>query len=70
MTEEKKETAQEPAAKQPAKTEAKLPTGKPKNCSSCNRALRRKSWYYRDGKYYCKKNCWKENIKKLKKPQS
>ena len=27
-------------------------------CSSCSKRLNRKHWYYRDGKYYCKRRCW------------
>lgn len=27
-------------------------------CSACGKRLNRKSWYYRNGKYYCKKRCW------------
>ena len=27
-------------------------------CSSCSKRLTRKSWYYRNGKYYCKRRCW------------
>ena len=27
-------------------------------CTSCGKRLNRKSWYYRNGKYYCKKRCW------------
>ena len=27
-------------------------------CSSCGKRLNRKSWYYRNGKYYCKRHCW------------
>ena len=27
-------------------------------CSSCGKRLDRKQWYYRNGKYFCKKRCW------------
>ena len=27
-------------------------------CSSCGKRLNRKQWYYRNGKYFCKKRCW------------
>ena len=27
-------------------------------CSSCSKRLNRKQWYYRNGKYFCKKRCW------------
>ena len=31
------------------------------NCTQCNKRLNRKSWYYRDGQYYCRKRCWKDS---------
>ena len=30
-----------------------------KNCVSCNKPLRKVKRYYRNGKYYCNKKCWK-----------
>lgn len=27
-------------------------------CSSCGKRLNKKSWYYRNGQYFCKKRCW------------
>ncbi|MFH1854230.1 MAG: hypothetical protein ABH815_02850 [Candidatus Omnitrophota bacterium] len=33
-------------------------TGKPANCMKCNKRLKRKTWYYRNGGYYCGKRCW------------
>ena len=27
-------------------------------CAQCSKRLSRKSWYYRNGKYYCKRRCW------------
>ena len=27
-------------------------------CTSCGKRLTRKHWYYRNGKYFCKKRCW------------
>lgn len=27
-------------------------------CASCSKRLNRKSWYYRNGKYFCKQRCW------------
>ena len=29
-----------------------------KNCPACKRALKRAKRYYREGQYYCNKNCW------------
>ena len=27
-------------------------------CTSCGKRLTRKHWYYRNGKYFCKRRCW------------
>ncbi len=27
-------------------------------CTSCGKRLNRKSWFYRNGKYFCKRRCW------------
>jgi uncharacterized C2H2 Zn-finger protein len=29
-----------------------------KNCPACKKALKRSKRYYRNGQYYCNKNCW------------
>jgi len=31
-----------------------------KNCAGCKKPVKRAKRYYRDGKYYCNKNCWKK----------
>ena len=31
---------------------------RPGACASCGKRLTRKHWYYRNGKYFCKKRCW------------
>ena len=31
---------------------------RPATCTSCGKRLNRKQWYYRNGKYFCKKRCW------------
>ena len=51
-----------PAPKETAPKEGQQPAGKterPKNCVRCNKPLKRKSWYYRNGKFFCSKGCWK-----------
>jgi len=40
---------------------------KPTNCMKCNKRLQRKSWYYRNGGFYCSKRCWKLAGNKAKK---
>ncbi len=39
---------------------------RPTNCPICNKRLSRKSWYYRNGQYYCKKRCWETAQEKAK----
>jgi hypothetical protein len=43
---------------------------KRKNCGSCNKALKRIAWYYRNGGYFCNLKCFKEALKKKEKPAS
>ncbi len=31
---------------------------RPAACASCGKRLNRKSWYYRNGKFFCKKRCF------------
>ena len=31
---------------------------RPATCASCGKRLNRKSWFYRNGKFYCKRRCW------------
>jgi hypothetical protein len=37
---------------------------KPANCAVCNKSIRKKRYYYRNGKFFCTKRCWKTTIKK------
>lgn len=37
---------------------------KPANCASCNKSIRKKQCYYRNGKFFCSKRCWKTTIEK------
>ena len=30
-----------------------------KNCPSCKKVMKKKKRYYRNGAYYCNKNCYK-----------
>ncbi len=34
------------------------------NCLACNKLLKKIKRYYRNGKYYCTKRCWKDHLKK------
>ncbi len=31
---------------------------RPAACTSCSKRLNRKSWYYRNGQFFCKKRCF------------
>ena len=46
---------------------------KPTNCAQSNKRIRRKDWYYRDGKYFANKQCYKlyqtQEAEKVKKAQ-
>ena len=46
-------------------TEA-APQEKQTNCISCNKPIKRVRQYYRNGKYYCTKKCWKKMLEKAK----
>lgn len=50
-------------AKKEEKVE-KIKKEKPANCGGCNKSIKKKRWYYRDGKYFCSKRCFKSTIKK------
>lgn len=61
---------QEPAKKEEKKTEAPAAKKeKPSNCASCNKSIKKKRWYYRNGRYYCTKECWRAAAKKEKAPK-
>ena len=45
------------------KVTAKTEKVKPTNCAKCNKPLRKKIWYYRNGKHYCNKTCWRSSAK-------
>ncbi len=40
------------------------------NCLECNKPLMKKSKYYRNGKYYCAKKCFKALIAKQEKEKA
>lgn len=54
------------AVKKEAATKEAPKTGKaarPANCVVCNKSIKKK-WYYRNGKFYCCKGCWQQDVKK------
>ena len=59
MAEETKETAKKTeAAAEPAGKKPKKKKSRPTNCAQSNKRIRRKDWYYRDGKYFANKQCF------------
>lgn len=55
-----------PQAPKAKEAEAKPKADKRINCLACNKVVKKLKRYYRDGKYYCSKKCWREFIKKSK----
>jgi formylmethanofuran dehydrogenase subunit E len=78
MADETKESAErapvsqapqpEKKADVPAKKEA-VKQEKPATCATCNKSIKKKRHYYRNGKYFCTKRCWKAALKKEEKKQ-
>lgn len=68
---EKKEEPQVEKPKEPATEKPKEASPvatervKPSNCAQCNKPLKRGMWYYRNGKFYCNKKCWKKSTEKV-----
>ena len=58
MADEAKEAPK--AAEAPAAENVKVKKKKlrPTNCAQSNKRIRRKDWYYRDGKYFANKQCY------------
>ena len=54
------EVVKEEAAK------AKPVTEKQTNCLACNKLIKKLKVYYRNGKFYCSKRCWRTFIDKSK----
>lgn len=49
-----------------AKQEEKPKVEKQTNCPACNKLIKKLKRYYRDGKFYCSKKCWRVSITKSK----
>lgn len=59
-----KNTAEAP--KKPEESQEKPKVEKQANCLACNKPIRKIKRYYRDGKFYCSKRCWRNFIDKTK----
>ncbi len=51
--------AQAPAQEKPA-------VEKQTNCLGCGKPIKKLKRYYRDGKFYCNKRCWRKALEKAK----
>lgn len=55
------------AAKPTTEAKTQVKQEKPKeekqtNCLSCNKPIKKLKRYYRNGKFYCNKKCWRKSI--------
>ena len=55
-----------PEAVKVEEVEAKPKAEKQTNCLSCNKPIRKLKRYYRNGKFYCSKKCWRAFLDKSK----
>jgi len=61
MAEEASKPVAAPAP--PKKEEAAAPAEKQTNCPACGKPIKKLKHYYRNGKFYCTKKCWRKAIK-------
>ncbi len=47
----------------PASGNVEAQKSRPTNCAQSNKRIRRKDWYYRNGKYFANKQCFKLWVK-------
>jgi hypothetical protein len=47
-------------------TKAKPAVEKQTNCLACNKVIKKLKVYYRNGKFYCSKRCWRTFMDKSK----
>ncbi|MCX5701543.1 MAG: hypothetical protein NTW64_00975 [Candidatus Omnitrophica bacterium] len=67
------ETAKPAASTQPEKTnaqQAKPAEEKQTNCLACNKPIKKLKRYYRNGKFYCNKKCWRKTLKAKEKEET
>ena len=62
--EPKQEAPKAEAAKVEAPKAEEKKKEKPSNCAVCNESIRKKRYYYRNGKYFCTQRCFKTTVKK------
>ncbi|MCX5666328.1 MAG: hypothetical protein NT036_04705 [Candidatus Omnitrophica bacterium] len=55
-------TPEAPKAEAPKPEEKKKE--KPSNCAACKKSIKKKRYYYRNGKYFCTQRCFKTTVVK------
>ncbi len=58
MVEETKSAAAKTESAETPLKKLKKKKSRPTNCAQSNKRIRRKDWYYRDGKYFANKQCF------------
>jgi predicted transcriptional regulator len=61
--EEAKQDTPVAVEKAAAPKEAKAAQEKQINCLSCGKPIKKLKRYYRNGKFYCSKKCWRKTLK-------
>ena len=64
--EEAKQVQDKAAEVKEAPKQAKPAEEKQANCLACNKPIIKLRRYYRNGKFYCNKRCWRKYITKSK----
>ena len=59
--------AQKEAAPEKPKAQEQPKPEEQTNCLICNKPIKRLTRYYRDGKFYCSRKCWRTAKEKAKK---
>ena len=57
-------TATQEQVKVTAQKQPKPEAEKQTNCPACNKQLKKIKQYYRNGKFYCNKQCWRKSTAK------
>ncbi len=61
-------TEKAPKADDVKKEDVPAKLARPKECVICSKNIQ-KRWYYRNGKFYCGKGCWKKSKKEKGSPE-
>jgi len=64
VEEPKQEAPKAEATKADAPKPEEKKKEKPSNCAVCSKSIKKKRYYYRNGKYFCTQRCFKTTVKK------